>query len=60
MASNDDILNEGGEGLILQQICSVYEHGKSQSLLKIKVNMIVFKYCSFLIVFRATRAIKKR
>lgn len=32
-----ELLQDGGEGIILQKPSSVYEHGKTQSLLKIKV-----------------------
>lgn len=31
------IINEGGEGIILQMASSLYEHGRSHSLIKIKV-----------------------
>lgn len=33
-----ELLQDGGEGIILQKPGSVYEHGKTQSLLKIKVH----------------------
>lgn len=33
----EGIVEGGGEGIMLRKIASFYEHGKSQSLLKIKV-----------------------
>lgn len=36
------IIEEGGEGIILQQVGSLYERGRSSALLKIKVFIISY------------------
>lgn len=44
------VINEGGEGVILRKPHSLYEHGRSTSLLKFKVLLISFSliYLMFL------------
>ena len=37
MAARDTIIDDGGEGLILQQALSTYQSGRSSSLFKLKV-----------------------
>lgn len=45
----------GGEGLILRKARSVYEHGKSVSLLKLKVILYQFMYPFFIIRFSLSK-----
>lgn len=41
------IIEDKGEGIMLRKIGSLYEHGKSQSLLKIKVFILVSLFINF-------------
>lgn len=43
--SISNILEDGGEGIILRKPNSLYEHGKSQQLIKLKV--YYYYYCYF-------------
>lgn len=46
----NSIISSRGEGIILRKPCSLYEHGKSQFLLKIKVfiSCVLVMLCCYL------------
>lgn len=48
------IMNDGGEGVILRKQKSLYESGRSASLIKLKV-LVIFCNIKYLIVFQASR-----
>ena len=48
------VIQSGGEGVILRQPKSIYESGRSDKLLKLKVVLLCcfcFLFCSFVYVF---------
>lgn len=43
------IIEEGGEGVILQKMKSLYEHGRTSSLIKLKVFLLLLSLFPFLL-----------
>jgi hypothetical protein len=52
-----DILDDAGEGCILRKVGSLYEHGRTPSLIKLKVGLQIFALNSCL--FRQQMLIRR-
>jgi ATP-dependent DNA ligase len=50
------VIEDGGEGIIMRKIKSFYEHGRTTSLLKVKVVMLIFLSVYFCIYFNIFKA----
>ena len=59
MDSLQQVIKDGGEGVVVRQPASFYEHGRSESLFKLKVGFLSYFSSLFTLIKRLHAVIRR-